>query len=278
MRLRGEFAMILLVRLSERGDVAEARERLQSLGQEMALTVTVRELVSEEFTSTEEIGVGYILRVYGADRPGIVHAVTSLLAGQGFNITDLETRVIPGEGGPVYVMVMELTAPSEERGEAARAELESLAARLQVEEVAKQLARARVAGGKAVAKRGPGKTRRERDKAAADPAAYFNGDYERQVQQLGLANILISGQTGVGKSTLINSVFRARLAAEGVGKPVTKLVQRYQVEGVPVTIYDTPGIELGQSKKEVIREYKKTIKDSLDRPLDEHERQHCDHQ
>ena len=51
---------------------------------------------------------------------------------------------------------------------------------------------------------------------------------------------------------------------------MTKLVQRYQVEGVPVTIYDTPGIELGQSKKEVIREYKKTIKDSLDRPLDEH--------
>ncbi len=137
-------------------------------------------------------------------------------------------------------------------------------------EVAKQLARARVAGGKAVAQRGLGKSRRERDKAAADPAAYFNGEYERQVEQLGRANILIGGQTGVGKSTLINSVFRARLAAEGVGKPVTKLVKRYQVEGVPVTIYDTPGIELGQSKKEVIREYRKTIKDSLNRPLDEH--------
>jgi uncharacterized protein (DUF697 family)/GTP-binding protein EngB required for normal cell division len=138
------------------------------------------------------------------------------------------------------------------------------------EEVVKQLARVRVAGGKAVAKRGSRRTGRERDKTAADPAAYFNGEYERQVQQLGLANILISGQTGVGKSTLINSVFRARLAAEGVGKPVTKHVQRYQVGGVPVTIYDTPGIELGQSKKEVIREYKKTIRDSLSRPLDEH--------
>ena len=90
------------------------------------------------------------------------------------------------------------------------------------------------------------------------------------MRELGHANILIGGQTGVGKSTLINSVFRAPLAAEGVGKPVTKLVQRYHVEGVPVTIYDTPGIELGQSKKEVIREYKKTIKDSLNRPLDEH--------
>ena len=138
------------------------------------------------------------------------------------------------------------------------------------EEVGKQLARARVAGEKAMAQRGPWTTRGEKDKAAADPADYFNGEYERQVQQLGRANILISGQTGVGKSTLINSVFRARLAAEGIGKPVTKHVQRYQVEGVPVTIYDTPGIELGQSKKEVIREYRKTIKDSLGRPLDEH--------
>ncbi len=146
----------------------------------------------------------------------------------------------------------------------------SSAATGSAEEVAKQLARARVASGKAVARRGSRETRRERDKAVADPAAYFNGDYERQVQQLGLANILISGQTGVGKSTLINSVFRARLAAEGVGKPVTEHVRRYQVDGVPVTIYDTPGIELGQSKREVIREYKKTIKDSLNRPLDEH--------
>jgi uncharacterized protein (DUF697 family) len=42
------------------------------------------------------------------------------------------------------------------------------------------------------------------------------------------------------------------------------------VEGVPVTIYDTPGIELGHSKRAVIREYKRTIKDSLRRPLDEH--------
>src|SRR2546425_6379809 len=98
-RLRGEFAMILLVRLSERGDVREARERLEALGAEMGLTVTVRELDSEEFATTEAAGVSYILRVYGADRPGIVHAVTSLLAGQRLNITDLETRVIPGEGG-----------------------------------------------------------------------------------------------------------------------------------------------------------------------------------
>jgi 50S ribosome-binding GTPase len=94
---------------------------------------------------------------------------------------------------------------------------------------------------------------------AADPAAYFSAAQQREMAKLGHANILISGQTGVGKSTLINAVFRVRLADEGVGKPVTQHVQRYDVPGVPVTIFDTPGIELGHAKNDVIREYRKTI-------------------
>lgn len=132
-RLRSEFAMILLVRLPAARSVEAAREALQLLGRDMDLTVTVRALSDEEARTAEEQGVAYILRVYGADRPGIVHAVTELLAREGFNITDLETRVIPGEGGPVYVMVLELNAPTEERGEAVRRELHALAARMGIE-------------------------------------------------------------------------------------------------------------------------------------------------
>jgi len=82
------------------------------------------------------------------------------------------------------------------------------------------------------------------------------------MEQLGHANILISGQTGAGKSTLINAVFRVPLAEEGIGKPVTKHVKKHEVEGVPVTIFDTPGIELGKAKDEVIREYTRTIRES----------------
>ena len=100
------------------------------------------------------------------------------------------------------------------------------------------------------------------DEVAADPAAYFSSEQRKANERLGHANILISGQTGVGKSTLINAVFRVPLAEEGTGKPVTKNVQRYDVAGVPVTIYDTPGIELGHAKKDVIRDYMKTIADS----------------
>jgi uncharacterized protein (DUF697 family)/GTP-binding protein EngB required for normal cell division len=122
--------------------------------------------------------------------------------------------------------------------------------------------RARRSGSKGIdpAAREPGSP--DVGEVAADPAAYFSAAQQKANERLGHANILISGQTGVGKSTLINAVFRVPLAAEGTGKPVTKNVQRYDAAGVPATIYDTPGIELGHAKKDVIRDYKKTIADS----------------
>jgi glycine cleavage system transcriptional repressor len=132
-RLRSEFAMILLVRLPAGGTAEDARRVLAPVGEGLDLTVTVRTLAAAEAQAPEDQGAAYILRVYGADRPGIVHQITALLARIGLNITDLETRVIPGEGGPVYVMVLELDAASEEQGEAARATLQALAASIPVE-------------------------------------------------------------------------------------------------------------------------------------------------
>ena len=38
-------------------------------------------------------------------------------------------------------------------------------------------------------------------------------------------NILILGKSGVGKSTLINSVFREELADTGIGHPVTPKIR-----------------------------------------------------
>lgn len=111
---------------------------------------------------------------------------------------------------------------------------------------------------------------REVPEEERDPLEIFSDARRREVEQLGHANILVVGQTGVGKSTLINAVFRKPLAAAGMGRPVTKVVQRFEDPDVPVTLYDTRGVELGDEQKAVIRDFRKIIEKSLKGPPEEH--------
>jgi uncharacterized protein (DUF697 family)/predicted GTPase len=85
-----------------------------------------------------------------------------------------------------------------------------------------------------------------------------------KIKNLNTLNIIVAGKTGVGKSTLINSVFRGRLAEVGMGKPVTKHMRKITKKGVPLAIYDTRGFELG---KEVQTEVKKEITETISKGL-----------
>ena len=85
-----------------------------------------------------------------------------------------------------------------------------------------------------------------------------------KIKSLNKLNIIVAGKTGVGKSTLINSVFRAQLADTGMGKPVTTHMRRISKPGIPLNIYDTRGFELGRdAQKEVKDEVVKAIKEGL---------------
>jgi predicted GTPase len=64
--------------------------------------------------------------------------------------------------------------------------------------------------------------------------------------RLGRVNILIVGKTGVGKSTLVNAVFRGNLAETGDGRPVTRTTREIRKEGIPISIFDTRGLEVGE--------------------------------
>ena len=108
------------------------------------------------------------------------------------------------------------------------------------------------------------------DDAELSSDELFSRERQREMERLGHANILIIGQTGVGKSTLINAVFRKPLAKAETGRPVTKVIQRFEDPSVPVTLYDTKGVELGDSKKQVIRDFKKTIARSRKAPVEDH--------
>lgn len=98
------------------------------------------------------------------------------------------------------------------------------------------------------------------DKVAQDA---INSIAEK-IKNLNTLNIIVAGKTGVGKSTLINSVFREKLAETGMGKPVTQHMRKITKKGVPLAIYDTRGFELG---KEVQTEVKREVTETISKGL-----------
>lgn len=94
--------------------------------------------------------------------------------------------------------------------------------------------------------------------------------YERQrdeaLQNLGKVNVLIAGSSGVGKSTLINSIFGREVARTGVGKAVTQGIDRFEPPGSTLRIYDTRGFEIKNSEATVgaVREEVRRLRSSTD--------------
>ncbi len=53
-------------------------------------------------------GDRYIVSVYGSDHPGILHRISTVLADNSVNITDVDTRVIGENAESVYAMLLEV--------------------------------------------------------------------------------------------------------------------------------------------------------------------------
>jgi glycine cleavage system transcriptional repressor len=120
-RLRGHFAMTLICTTSATAaQVGSALDGLEDL------TATVREVGQDGLTPDME--ESFLLRVHGADRLGIVAAVTRAVAQAGGNITDLSTRLT----GSLYVLLAEVNLPAASV-DAVNARLAELAAELEVE-------------------------------------------------------------------------------------------------------------------------------------------------
>ncbi|WP_124058295.1 YcjF family protein [Vaginisenegalia massiliensis] len=82
----------------------------------------------------------------------------------------------------------------------------------------------------------------------------------REVEKMPPINILLVGKTGSGKSTLVNAIFREQLAETGIGRPVTQQIQKITKPGIPLTLYDTKGLELSaQAQREVLTSFSDLI-------------------
>jgi glycine cleavage system transcriptional repressor len=99
-RLRGHFAMTLICT----GPTAEAAS--QALEPLDGVTTAVRPVQPE--ADAAGAGEPWVVSVHGADRLGIVAAVTRVVAAEGGNVTDLSTRLV----GNLYVLIAEIDLPA----------------------------------------------------------------------------------------------------------------------------------------------------------------------
>lgn len=127
-RLRDSFAMILIAKLPDPPRLEALESALQACAGVQGISIDVRDLGGGA-PEPPPAGDAYLLSVYGADRPGIVYRVSATLAGLRCNVTDVATRVAGTIDAPVYILMLELTAPPD----VSAAELERHLAALRTE-------------------------------------------------------------------------------------------------------------------------------------------------
>lgn len=128
-RLGGEFAGILRVSIPEAAATSFAAD-LEALARE-GVFVTLHRDVEEAPAG----GHRARLELTGADQPGIVHTVSAVLARNGVNIEQLETRVFTGSmnGAPLFAAEADIVLPKGLSREALCDALEAIAHDVMVE-------------------------------------------------------------------------------------------------------------------------------------------------
>lgn len=84
-------------------------------------------------------------------------------------------------------------------------------------------------------------------------------EYQEYLNSIKKTNILVLGQTGVGKSSLLNLVFGEELAKVSNVKPETRSFHTFSSDKLPINIIDSEGYELENSS-----EFKTNLKEFVD--------------
>lgn len=124
--LGDQFAMVLLVELPDDLSIQVLDDSLRQAVEPLDLVTQVREAGHAHSSIGTE---PYVISMYGADKPGIVHSVAEALAETGANITDLTSHL----AGNIYTMVLDIDVPNEVDIEDLKRSLTATATRLEVD-------------------------------------------------------------------------------------------------------------------------------------------------
>lgn len=125
--LRGEFAMVLVLAGPPELELASLEDGLARVRDELGLEALSLTQLPEPAGPPDASVATHIVSVYGADHPGIVHAVAAAVAEHGVSITDLTTRLVDAaQGEPLYAMALEVALAGDDRA----AELERALAKV----------------------------------------------------------------------------------------------------------------------------------------------------
>ena len=97
----------------------------------------------------------------------------------------------------------------------------------------------------------------------------FTEAYDSIRGEMGRFNLAIFGETGAGKSTLINAMFGLDIAKTGIGEPVTQATTLHKHPNGNLGVYDTKGIETGESVDEILANFREIVEGSWTKPLEE---------
>jgi glycine cleavage system transcriptional repressor len=132
-RLGGEFSMMLVTALPAGKSLLQVQKSFRALEKKLGLTIALKSIPPALAHHSKEKPAGYMISVYGADHPGIVHSIARALASHQVSITDLQTKVTGPFHKPVYVMLLEVQFPDSLDMDELRTELDRLRQDLKVE-------------------------------------------------------------------------------------------------------------------------------------------------
>jgi glycine cleavage system transcriptional repressor len=132
-RLAQEFAVILIISVPDNLPFAQLQTEFSTLEESHNMLILIKPIPGHVDLESHVPDNPYMVSVAGHDHTGITYHVSRKLAELGINITDLNSQIIAGEEGPVYIMMIEVDIPPFIAEKTVREEFQSLARDLGVE-------------------------------------------------------------------------------------------------------------------------------------------------